>query len=81
MTPRVGDRVTTESGEVGIVCYLVPPILRLETFHCYVLFDPIKVTIVTPNANPTEQPPRTNLLARIIEYIKNADNQDTPTGE
>ena len=76
--PNVGDRIMTPSRQVGIVCHLDPPIVRLETFHCYAIFDTETVTIVDRDAQPEEPPPKPALLSRIVKYAES--HRETPTG-
>lgn len=84
MALQVGDRVRTNSHEVGIVCHTNPYIMRIENFHSYVVFDPTTTTLLATAVDPAAFV-RKELLTRIQRYIdahpeKFEEFATTPTG-
>ena len=82
MTVAVGDRIRNVTGETGIVCHLNPPVMRVESFHSYVIFNPTSVSILETAVDPTAFV-RSDILRRIEHYIAQktpSEPSDTPTG-
>lgn len=79
---EVGDRIQSESDEIGIICHVYPFIMRLENFHSYCIFDPGRVRLLQRAVNP-EITIRPMLLKRIQDYIRasTSHEEDIPTGE
>lgn len=76
---EVGDRVTT-SNEVGVVCHMDPCVMRLESFHSYVIFETDRVTLLEKAADPAASL-RPDILKRIQKFIDGRkDPSPTPTG-
>ena len=81
MVFEVGDRVENAANEIGIVCSLDPPVLRLEDFHSYVLFDKEHCTLVERAVSPGESL-SPQIRERIRAYLMRGQThtEDTPTG-
>ena len=78
----VGDRVRVPGDGVGVVVHLSPPVLRLDAFHCYVLFEPERARLLERRADPSAAV-RTAVLDRIKRYISAASTAAptaAPTG-
>ena len=80
---ELGDRVKNEANEIGIVCSIDPPVIRLEHFHSYVLFDEAQCTLLDRAASPGESI-APHLRERIRAYLKKRqtvnNTDDMPTG-
>ena len=77
----VGDRIQTESDEIGIICHIYPFVMRLDNFHSYCIFDPSRVRLLERAVDP-EITIRPMLLKRIQDYIQASTSyEDIPTGE
>lgn len=75
MIIEVGDRVRTTSNEIGIVCNMEPSVIRLESFHCYVIFDPERATLLQKTIDPGASL-RPEILRRIQNFID--ERKDPP---
>lgn len=77
---EVGDRIQTESEEIGIICHVDPFVMRLESFHSYCIFNPGRVRLLERAVDP-EITIRPMLLKRIQDYIRTSTtHDDIPTG-